>query len=142
MGVRFLHHTEGTMGLRADFGRGNLWLAARLQPDVDVRDDVTRPATLRPALMPAAIAAFALFLQTAHGDALAAGSCEDPDDLIVSPPGPNDAVATRARATSTSRVTTTTRSTGTTYSYSAGSAYTKSARVYPPDRLQMFKGSA
>src|SRR5436309_15207941 len=99
-GVGFLHHTEGAMGVRAVSGRGNLWilqlLAARSQPDVDVGDDLPRLATLGPALVPAVVAAFALFLQPAHGDALAPRGREDADDPIIPAAGPDDAVGARA----------------------------------------------
>src|SRR6266550_3980880 len=74
-------------------------LSGRFQPDIDVRDDVTRLATLGPALVfaaVAAVAALALFPQTAHRDALAARGREDADDVIVAAPRPDDAVGARA----------------------------------------------
>src|SRR6266508_2482077 len=96
-GMGFLHHTGGSMRLRADFGRGNLCseeLPAAPQPDVDVRDDVTRLATLGPALVLAVAAALALFPQTAHSDALTPRGREDADDIIVAAARPDDAVGT------------------------------------------------
>src|SRR5882672_3505891 len=80
-------------------------LPSRFQPDVDVRDDVTRLATLGPALVLAAVAVLAAFVviivfarlpQAAHRDALAARGREDADDIIVAAPRPDDAVGTRA----------------------------------------------
>src|SRR6266576_1106333 len=80
-------------------------LPARFQPDVDVRDDVTRLATLGPALVLAAVAVLTAFVviivfarlpQTAHRDALAARGREDADDIIVAAPGPDDAIRPRA----------------------------------------------
>src|SRR6266550_27942 len=71
-------------------------LPTRLQPDIDLRDDVTRLATLGPALVFAAVATLALFPQTAHRDALAARGREDADDVIVAAPRPDDAIGTRA----------------------------------------------
>src|SRR5206468_4154865 len=80
-------------------------LPAGLLPDIDVRDDVTRLATLGPALVLAAVAVLAAFVvivafarlqQTAHRDALPARGRENSDDLIIAAAGPDDAVGTRA----------------------------------------------
>src|SRR5712691_901750 len=95
-GMGFLHHTEGAMRLRADFGRGNLWLSPGLQPDIYVRDDVTRLAPLRPTLVLAVAAPFTPFFQPAQDNALALRGREDPHDLIVAAPRPDDPVRARA----------------------------------------------
>src|SRR5712691_4651428 len=95
-GMGFLHHTEGAMRLRADFGRGNLSLSPGFQPDIDVRDDVTRLAPLRPTLVLAVAAPFTPFFQPAQDHALALRGREDPHDLIVAAPRPDDPVRARA----------------------------------------------
>src|SRR6266568_9440583 len=75
--------------------RTRKFLAPRLQPDIDIRDDVTRFATLGPAFVLAAFAAFAAFArfpQTAHGNTVTARRREDADDVVVAAPRPDDPV--------------------------------------------------
>src|SRR5256885_11869530 len=55
-----------------------------------------RLAPLRPAFVLAVVATFAPFLQPAHDNALALRGREDPHDLIVAAPRPDDPVRARA----------------------------------------------
>src|SRR5439155_11513273 len=73
--------------------RTRKFLAPRLQPDIDIRDDVTRFATLGPAFVLAVVAAFAAFArfpQTAHGNTVTARRREDADDVVVAAPRPDE----------------------------------------------------